>query len=75
MDQFFLFLPEIGNRLEKVVIKRLDPKDPEEVKLIEKLQGDLLDQKMISEDLKNQLAAVREEQKRQIIIQEEQIRK
>jgi hypothetical protein len=60
---------------EKVVIKRLDLEDPEEVRLIEKLQEDLLDQKLISKDLKNQLTAVRQEQKRQTLIQEEQIRK
>lgn len=58
-----------------MVIKRLDLEDPEEVKLIEKLQEDMLEHKMTSEALKNQLSEVMKEHKRQSEIQEELIRK
>ena len=60
---------------EKVVIKSLNLEDPEDVKLIEKLQEDMLHQKMVFEDLKRQLAELKGEQKQQRIIQEAQIRK
>jgi len=45
------------------------------VKLVEKLQEDLFEQKMMFEDLRRQLAEVKEEQKQQRSIQEAQIKK
>lgn len=57
-------------KTEILAIKRQELEDPEEVKLIEKLQGDLLDQKMIYENLQMLLDEHREEQKRQSLKQE-----
>ena len=51
-------------KLEKVVVKRLDLEDLEEDKLIEKLQGHMLEPKMISENLQKELAELKEEQKK-----------
>ena len=45
------------------------------MKLVEKLQEDLFEQKMMFEDLRRQLAEVKEEQKQQRSIQEAQIKK
>jgi len=45
------------------------------VKLVEKLQEDMLDLKMISEDLRRQPVELKEEQKQQRIIQESHVRK
>jgi hypothetical protein len=56
---------------EKVVIKSLNLDDPKEVKLIEKLQEDLLEQKIISENLQTQLAELIEEKRKQSLKQEE----
>jgi len=49
--------------LEKVVLKSLNIEDPEEMKLMEKLQRDLFEQKMVSKDLRRQLVELKEEQK------------
>jgi len=49
--------------------------DPEEMKLVEKLQEDLFEQKMVFEDLRRQLAELKEEQTQQRVIQEAQIKK
>jgi len=59
----------------KNLLKALNKKDPKEVKLVEKLQEDLFEQKMMFEDLRRQLAEVKEEQKQQRSIQEAQIKK
>jgi len=45
------------------------------VKLVEKLQEDMLDLKMISEDLRRQPVELKEEQNQQRIIQEANVRK
>jgi len=49
--------------------------DPKEMKLVEKLQEDLFEQKMVSKDLRRQLSELNEEQKQQRVIQEAQIKK
>jgi len=61
-------------QLEKVVLKSLNMEDPEEMKLVEKLQEDLFEKKMMYEDLRRQLAKFKEEQKKEREIQEAQIK-
>jgi len=49
--------------------------NPKEMKLVEKLQEDLFERKMVSEDLRRQLLELKEEQMEHRIIQEAQINK
>ena len=60
---------------ERVVMKSLNMEDPGEMKLVEKLQEDLVEQKMVSEDFWRQLSELNEEQKQQRVIHKAQIKK
>ena len=53
----------------------MNMKDPEEMKLVEKLEEELFEHKMMFEDLRRQLIEVNNEQKQQRTIQEAQIKK
>jgi len=48
---------------KRIVMKSLNMKNLDEVKLVEKLQEDLFEQKMVSENLRRQLEEVKEKHK------------